>query len=130
MDPADSPPRLRDLRHRLGAEGEALAAAHLERLGYTVVARNHRTRFGELDLVVADGRDLVFVEVKTRRRGSGSPFDALHARKRHQVRAMAAAFLAEVQDRPRSLDLRFDAIGVVLDGQGRLVALDHLEAAF
>jgi putative endonuclease len=43
---------------------------------------------------------------------------------------MAAAFLADVQDRPRSTDLRFDAIGVVIDPRGQLVRLDHLEAAF
>jgi putative endonuclease len=43
---------------------------------------------------------------------------------------MAAAFLAEARDRPRATDLRFDAIGVVIDPRGRLVRLDHLEAAF
>ena len=53
-----------DLRHHLGRTGEDLALAHLERLGYTLVARNHRTRYGELDLVVFDGTTLVFVEVK------------------------------------------------------------------
>jgi putative endonuclease len=43
---------------------------------------------------------------------------------------MAAAFLAQVEDRPRAVDLRFDAVGVVIDPRGRLVALDHLEGAF
>jgi putative endonuclease len=121
-----------DLRHHLGRIGEDLALAHLERLGYTLVARNHRTRYGELDLVVFDATTLVFVEVKTRRAsGSGrGPWEALHERKRKQVRRMAAAFLLEATDRPRSPDLRFDAIGVVIDAYGKLVRLDHLEAAF
>jgi putative endonuclease len=121
-----------DLRHHLGRIGEDLALAHLERLGYTLVARNHRTRYGELDLVVFDGSTLAFVEVKTRRAsGSGrGPWEALHERKRRQVRRMAAAFLLEAADRPRSADLRFDAIGVVIDAYGKLVRLDHLEAAF
>jgi putative endonuclease len=121
-----------DLRHHLGRVGEDLALAHLERLGYTLVARNHRTRHGELDLVVFAGTTLVFVEVKTRRAsGSGrGPWEALHARKRQQVRRMAAAFLLEVSDHPRSPDVRFDAIGVVIDAYGKLVRLDHLEAAF
>ena len=121
-----------DLRHHLGRIGEDLALAHLERLGYALVARNHRTRYGELDLVVFDGTTLVFVEVKTRRAsGSGrGPWEALHERKRRQVRRMAAAFLLEATDRPRSADLRFDAIGVVIDAYGKLVRLDHLEAAF
>ena len=122
-----------DLRQHLGRTGEDLALAHLERLGYALVARNHRTRWGEIDLVVHDGRVLVFVEVKTRRATGASghgPWEALHARKRAQVRRMAAAFLAEVSERPRAVDLRFDAIGVVIDPRGRLIRLDHLEGAF
>ncbi len=121
-----------DPRHHLGRAGERLAAEHLERLGYAIVARNHRTRWGEIDLIVHDGSTLVFVEVKTRRAsGSGrGPWEALHQRKRTQVRRMAAAYLADVQERPRAVELRFDAVGVVIDAQGRLVRLDHLEAAF
>jgi putative endonuclease len=121
-----------DPRQHLGRTGEDLALAHLERLGFELVARNHRTRWGEIDLIVHDGTSLVFVEVKTRRAsGSGrGPWEALHERKRARVRRMAAAYLADVQDRPRATELRFDAIGVVIDPRGRLVRLDHLEAAF
>lgn len=125
--------RLRDRRSKaLGRRGEDLAAAHFERLGCRVLTRNHRTRFGELDLVVAepDDRTIVFCEVKTRRRGSPSPWLNLHEAKRKQVRRMAAAWLAEVTDRPWAAELRFDAVAVVLDHEGELVELDHLEAAF
>jgi putative endonuclease len=118
-----------DRRHLLGQAAEQLAADHLSRLGYEIVARNHRTRFGELDIVALDGSTLVFVEVKARR-GGGRPWDNLHDRKRLQVRRMAAAYLAEVADRPRADGLRFDAVGVTVDAAGGLVALDHLEAAF
>jgi putative endonuclease len=119
-----------DPRHRLGRHGEQLAATHLERRGFAILARNHRTRYGELDLVGYDGRTLVFAEVKTRRAGTGTPWDALDERKCRQVRRMASAWLTETTDRPYSADLRFDAIGVVIDARGRLVRLDHLEAAF
>ena len=118
-----------DQRHLLGQAAERLAAEHLKRLGYAIVARNHRTRFGEIDIVAADDETLVFVEVKARR-GGGRPWDSLHERKQAQVRRMAAAYLAEVSERPRARDLRFDAIGVSVDGAGRLVSLDHLEGAF
>jgi putative endonuclease len=124
------PEVLRDPRQHLGRLGERLAAEHLERLGYEIVARNHRTRWGELDLVAHDSRHLVFCEVKTRRLGTRSPFESLRENKQRQVRRMAAAWLSEVQDRPRGIDLRFDAIGVTIDATGRLVALEHLEAAF
>jgi putative endonuclease len=119
-----------DLRHDLGRHGEALAAEHFERLGYRVLARNHRTRYGELDLVLTDGEALVFCEVKTRRLGSGTPWDTLGAAKQVQVRRMARAWLAQVHDRPRCPVLRFDAVGVTIDARGRLVRLDHEEAAF
>ena len=59
-----------DVRHTAGQQGEELAAQHFQRLGFEVLARNHRTRFGELDLVAFDGSTLVFVEVKTRRTDS------------------------------------------------------------
>ena len=120
-----------DPRHDLGQEGERLAAEHLERLGYAILARRHRTRFGELDLVAADDETIVFVEVKTRRAGGVTGvWDAITADKAAQVRRMAAAWLAQVADRPRRRALRFDAVGVVLDAHGRLVRLDHLESAF
>ena len=118
-----------DPRHHLGRAGERLAAEHLERLGYAIVARNHRTRHGEIDLVAADRDALVFVEVKTRR-GRGHPWDALGERKRRQVRRMGLAFLSEVDDRPKRSRVRFDAIGVTFDAAGRLAALEHLEDAF
>jgi putative endonuclease len=119
-----------DQRHALGVRGEELAARHLERLGYTIVARRHRTRFGELDLVATDGDALVFVEVKARRAGPTSPYDALDEAKRAQVRRMAAAYLHDERDRPFFTALRFDAIAVTVDGTGALVALEHLEGAF
>jgi putative endonuclease len=117
-------------RQDLGRGGERLAAEHFERLGYQVLARNHRTRFGELDLVLCDEHTLVFCEVKTRRLGSGAPWDKLDDAKRAQVRRMARVWLAEVKDRPRCPDLRFDAVGVTIDARGRLVRLDHEEGAF
>jgi putative endonuclease len=118
-----------DLRHHLGRAGEDAAAVHMKRLGYAIVARNHRTRFGELDLICFGHEALVFVEVKARR-GRGSPWDALGAGKQGRVRRMATSYLAETADRPAAPSLRFDAIGVVFDARGQMVRLDHIENAF
>jgi putative endonuclease len=119
-----------DLRHRLGRLGERLAAEHLERRGLDIVARNHRTRWGEIDLIAADAQRLVFCEVKTRRVGAASPFDGLRDDQCRRLRRLAAAWLQETPGRPRRSELRFDAIGVTIDARGRLVALEHLENAF
>jgi putative endonuclease len=119
-----------DVRHIRGRMGEDFAARHFEALGFKVLTRNHRTRFGELDLVAFDGETLVFAEVKTRLVDSGAPFLSLHDRKRAQVRRMALAWLSETTDRPFGARLRFDGVGVLLDRHGTLVELEHLEAAF
>jgi putative endonuclease len=120
-----------DRRQQLGRRGEQIALDHLERLGYALVVRNHRTRFGELDLVVVDDRALVFVEVKTRRaRHPSRAWESLHSAKRAQVRRMAAAYLAEAPARPVRRDIRFDAVGVTIDPHDRLLCLEHLEGAF
>jgi putative endonuclease len=127
-DPARAP----DPRRALGALGEDLACAHLRRRGYEIVDRNFRTRWGELDIVASDGRSLVFCEVKCRRasRSWRDPLESVHTNKQVRLRRMAGQWLAEHRDRPRRAELRFDAIGVTVDAEGRLLRLDHLEAAF
>lgn len=124
-----------DPRRALGAAGERLAAAHLEARGLTLLARNYRTRQGELDLVAADDRYLVFCEVKTcLARGATAAVDPLvwvGPRKRRRLRLMARDWLAARSDSgPRPPEMRFDAIGVTLDRAGSLVSLEHVEGAF
>jgi putative endonuclease len=124
-----------DPRRRLGAKGEALARRHLEARGFTLLDANFRTRHGELDLVAADVGHLVFCEVKTRvlsgPAGELGPLAAIGPRKRRQVRSMAREWLAQRESGgPWPAELRFDAIGVAFDRQGRLLALEHLEGAF
>lgn len=121
-----------DPRHRLGALGERLAADHLARRGFRILERNYRTRWGELDIIAYDGRTLAFCEVKARRAGfrGGTPFEAINARKRAQVRKMVGSWLTERTDRPSAADIRCDAIGVTFDGAGRLLVIEHLEGAF
>jgi putative endonuclease len=124
-----------DPRRRLGALGEQLARRHLEARGMTVLTANFRTRHGELDLVAADERVLVFCEVKTRVVGSSGdglgPLDGIGPRKRARVRSMAREWLAARDPaEPWRAEVRFDAIGIELDPRGRLVSLEHLEGAF
>jgi putative endonuclease len=125
-----------DSRRALGALGEDIAVKHLERAGYEIVARNYRTRYGELDIVAGIDRWFVFCEVKTRvagGRGGYDPFDSIGAVKQGRIRKMAAQWLAEGRDGPagprRDL-LRFDAIGISVRPDGSLLALNHLEDAF
>jgi putative endonuclease len=132
-------PREVDGRRALGAVGERLAEAHLRRLGFSIVARNVRTRHGEIDLIAFDGATLVFAEVKARRVGARQrmirpdqdPLTALRPRQRARLRRLAAAWLRERRHaRPAADSIRFDAIGVVVDPNGAPLRVDHLEGAW
>jgi putative endonuclease len=115
-------------RARLGRLGERLALEHYTRLGFRLLERNYRVRGGELDLIVYDGRTIVFAEVKTRRAGGWDPLEAITNVKQRRLRVLAATWLSAQVTLPRASEFRFDAVGVVIDARGRLVALDQREA--
>ena len=111
-----------DARLAFGRAGEDRAAAWYAARGYTVLARNWRCREGELDLVVARDRTLVFVEVKTRRTDRfGIPAEAVTPLKQRRLRALARRYLEASGAHGR---LRFDVVSI-LDGH-----LSVIEAAF
>jgi len=113
----------------LGAAGETAAVRFLTRAGFTIVARNLRSRMGEIDILARDGPTLVFVEVKARRGISGDPPQAaVDARKRARLARLALGYLAAHRLGGRAC--RFDVVAVTLTGDGRLAAVRHIEGAF
>ena len=105
-----------------GEAAEARAADYLARQGLAIVARNYRTRFGEIDLVARDHGTLVFVEVRRRASAAcGGAAESVDARKRRRIAAAASQYLARLGSEP---PCRFDV--VTLQGE----ALDWLRAAF
>ncbi|HEX9494596.1 MAG TPA: YraN family protein [Candidatus Limnocylindria bacterium] len=110
-----------DARRLFGDLGEAVAARALERGGVRIVARNARTRYGELDLVGRDARGYVFVEVKTRRRGSFvAAVEAVDAKKLARLQGLALAWAAAHGVRGR---IRLVVAAVTVDGEGTVVDL-------
>ncbi len=97
---------------------------------------NFRCRAGELDIVAADARALVFCEVKTRvagsRVGPDGPLEAIGPAKQRRLRLLAREWLHErgPGGRPTLALLRFDAIGITVDARGALLSLEHVEDAF
>lgn len=115
-------------RRALGAAGEEIAAAHLVRRGYTILARNIRSGGVELDIVARKGRTLVFIEVKTRRsRYQGAAILAVDAAKRRRL--IQGAFGWLTSERRRSTRVRFDVIGVECDSAAHWT-VQHIEGAF
>lgn len=91
-----------------GARAEALAAQYLAQQGLAIVARNVRSRFGEIDLVARDANVLVFVEVRLRRSGDyGGAAASITARKRARLIKAAEGYLATLARVP---PCRFDAV--------------------
>ena len=113
----------------LGEQGERQAARHLRRLGYRIVARRHRRRYGEIDIIAVDGRTVVFVEVKTRRSAEyGRPAEAVNAHRQSRLTRAALAFL-------KSHGLlecasRFDIVEVLWPQHQKRPQIQHLPNAF
>jgi len=100
-------------RQQLGAEGESMACAELEKRGYAIVARNYRIRSGEIDIVADDGGTIVFVEVKTKTDGSfGDPVDEVTPQKQRQIIAMGEYYATYCC--PPNTPCRFDVVAVDL----------------
>ena len=115
-------------RQAVGAYGERIAERHLAAQGLVVIARNWRCPEGEIDLILRDGDDLVFCEVKTRR-GSryGTPAEAVVGAKARRIRRLAAQWLATTAVRPR--EVRFDVVSVLPQPRGA-AQVEHLRGAF
>ena len=112
-------------RNELGALGEQLAVEHLRALGLRILARNWRCRYGELDVIAADGdRTVVFIEVKTRSGdGFGGIAEAVTRAKVRRIRRLAGIWLAG-QDTGWA-QVRIDVIGVRI-GRRRVPELTYL----
>lgn len=113
-----------------GAGGEILAARFLRDKGYTLLAGNYHTRFGEIDIIAQNKHYIVFVEVKARSEDAlYVPREAVTAAKQNKIIRSAALFLKE---HPCKLQPRFDVIEVITakDAPMQIVELNHLMAAY
>lgn len=112
----------------LGDKGERLAVRYLKRQGYRIVARQSRSRIGELDIVALDGDCIVFVEVKTRSSDkAGHPAEAVTTAKQQQLTRAALAWLKRRGLLERRA--RFDVVAITW-GKGLPPVIDHYRNAF
>ncbi|HVL68361.1 MAG TPA: YraN family protein [Vicinamibacterales bacterium] len=99
-------------RQKLGESGEDLAADELAARGYAIVARRHRLRGGEIDIIARDGETLVFVEVRRRSHGDfGSAAESVTPWKQRQVVRMAVEYLAR-EGLYDKCPVRFDVVAI------------------
>ncbi len=116
-----------DPRRAFGDAGERLAAAELMRGGASVVDRNARTRYGEIDLVCRDRDGFVFVEVKTRRASSFvTAHESVSTAKARRLATLAQAWLAHRNERAAPYRLLVAAVTVHVAGSSvSLIPIDR-----
>lgn len=111
-------------KDELGIRGERIAERHLVARGMVVIERNWRCSQGEIDLVLRDGDETVFVEVKTRSSiAYGHPLEAITVQKLARLRRLAHAWAAA---HPGTGRIRIDAVGVVAPRRAP-ATVEHLE---
>lgn len=116
-----------------GFLGEEAASKYLQKLGYSILERNFKKRYGEIDIIAIDptsasGREktLVFVEVKTRRSHDyGAPLESITPWKLKSVIKTAQYFVLTHKKMPELL--RIDAVSVVLDGNNNPKEIEHIK---
>ncbi|HZD59794.1 MAG TPA: YraN family protein [Anaerolineae bacterium] len=113
----------------LGKSGEDMAVRYLRRKRYRILARNFRSKLGEIDIVAQHVRTLVFCEVKLRlNEAFGQPFEAVTPHKQRRIRKVAELYMA-IAVNPGEFDaVRFDVISILADGAS--FNINHIENAF
>lgn len=113
----------------LGPTGERIAARFLQMQGYRILARGHRQKLGEIDLIALDGDTMVFCEVKTWSQGeAAAPSEAVDLRKQERLTRAALIYLKrrKLLEQPA----RFDVIAIVLVGPRAEPQIRHFKNAF
>ncbi|NLW17024.1 MAG: YraN family protein [Firmicutes bacterium] len=111
----------------VGRLGEEAALRFLQKQGYRLITRNFYCPYGELDLIMQRGRQLVFVEVKARTSTRfGTPEEAISSQKLRRLRQAISCYLQ--QEAPPHYGLRLDVIAVDFEPHTyRVKALRHYE---
>lgn len=109
-----------------GKQGEEIAVKYLMDKGYEILERNWRNRHQEIDIIAKDGKELVIVEVKTRKSNNyGEPDLAVNKQKQRLLIYAANAYLFRNK---LDIDTRFDIISIIVSNDKPVI--DHIEDAF
>lgn len=97
----------------IGSEAERYARTFLEQNGLTFIMQNYRCRTGEIDLIMQDADELVFVEVKYRSKNQhGSAIEFFHASKKRKFESAVLHYMQEKGFNPSVVPHRVDLVGI------------------
>lgn len=112
----------------LGRSGEDKAAQYLAFKGYSIIDRNYKSRFGEIDIIAANKQYIVFVEVKARKNSDyGEAKEFVDYSKQNKIRNTALMWLSANET---SLQPRFDVIEIYTSSSFLQKKINHIENAF
>jgi len=113
----------------IGALGENIAEEYLTNMGYIVLDKNFRSKFGEIDIIGKDGNYIAFIEVKARY-GSiyGTPAEAVTPRKQNKIYKTAQLYI--LKKRIFKFNFRFDVIEIILNSKDNDYSVRLIKDAF
>ncbi len=113
----------------VGSAGEILATSYLKKLGYKIIEKNFRLRYGEIDIIAKDRDCICFIEVKTRTSDKFiAPFESVNKKKQKKIIALANMWLSNKG--LNHLRCRFDIISLLLDKKYSVIEMEHIKDAF
>jgi putative endonuclease len=117
-----------DTRKQQGQRSEQAALDYLLQLGYHLVAKNWRHASGEIDLIMQQDGELVFVEVRSKRGSVDLAAESINANKQARLIALAYTYL-EQTNTPTQQAWRIDVVAIGVGPQGQIKQLEHLRNA-
>ncbi|MBI2446718.1 MAG: YraN family protein [Parcubacteria group bacterium] len=125
-------------KQNIGKLGEDIAAKYLENHNYSILERNYRKPWGEIDIIASENvkknqflalksQELVFFEVKTQnQRFEWRPEENVTRHKKRQLSRIVATYLKEHRI-PESQDWRIDVLAIKLDFETKNAQIEHIE---
>lgn len=112
----------------IGDFGEEETVKHLKKKHYKILSRNYKSKYGEIDIIAKDKKELVFIEVKTRSSKSfGGGIMAVDAHKRRNIIITSEIYMKEKNyDGPR----RYDVSEVYIDENKNVKEINYIENGF
>jgi putative endonuclease len=105
-----------------GKDGEQIAAAYLKKNGYCICETNFRCPLGEIDIIAREKKEIVFIEVKTRKSNKlGYPEQAVGAKKQIKLSQLALWYLQK--NKLADANARFDVVAITLHPEGNEIRL-------
>lgn len=109
-----------------GKESEKFALNYLEKEGYKILEKNYYKRFGEIDIIGEKDNQIIFFEVRSKRKRDLSPLLTINKRKIEKLKKLALNYLSEKGIFNKQI--RFDIIGLIKNNKG--FQIEHIKNAF